>query len=835
MTEPRPEISVVIPTHARRGQLLRTLEALERQSLEPSRFEVIVALDAAADGTAAALAERGWRFDLRQAESARRAAGAARNAGAAIARAGRLVFLDDDIIVGAGFLAAHLRVAGDDPAVVVVGQSAPAIAGDGLFAEALRRWWTDRFHALSAPDHRFAYSDVMSGNLSIDRAPFERLGGFDTTLDCREDYELGYRLVAAGARIRYAADAHGLHHDTSDLRRSFDRARAEGRADVAIARKHPELFPFLLAAEMTAPGVRAWLLRQSVFRLAGPARLAAAGLGALLPVFEAAGLRRTWHRGSRMVRTHAYHRSVAEALGGQRELDALAGRAAEAARAQVPPVLGIELSGGIEAVRRQFVESGPLAFELRLGGKPVARVGAQPGLVVPGLRQFDAALDARIRDWAPGVMAAERMPPLPDEPLEAQGDPAERDADAGTALAELDLADWRFTPRGGGAGYPLRVLVRRGARPLGWISLDEPPPAGALMVALRDGVVRDAAICERFLADAVTATAPGPDPVPLTVVVCTRDRTERLQRCLAAIAGLDHPDFEVIVVDNAPATEATARLVAALPSVRYVREDRPGLDWARNRGLAEARTDIVAFTDDDTEVDRHWLSGISAAFADPEVAAVTGLVLPMSLGTAAERYFENVYGGMGKGFDPVTWRRTDLSPRAMLWANRFGVGANMAFRRSALNGIGGFDPALDVGTATRGGGDLEMFHRVVRRGGALAYTPSAVVWHEHRSGMGALRDQMRDNGSGFAAYLLAVGRSRAVGRATLLAFAVRDWIWGWLLRRLIWPQGSCRRLTLAELSGLFRAPGRYRRARITARRQGATDDPAAPLAEGREA
>ena len=80
----------------------------------------------------------------------------------------------------------------------------------------------------------------------------------------------------------------------------------------------------------------------------------------------------------------------------------------------------------------------------------------------------------------------------------------------------------------------------------------------------------------------------------ISVVICTQDRTDMLRRCLSAIRALDYPDYEVIVADNAPQTEATRDLVGELGGIRYVREDTPGLDWARNRGIAEARNPIVA-------------------------------------------------------------------------------------------------------------------------------------------------------------------------------------------------------------------------------------------------
>ena len=92
----------------------------------------------------------------------------------------------------------------------------------------------------------------------------------------------------------------------------------------------------------------------------------------------------------------------------------------------------------------------------------------------------------------------------------------------------------------------------------------------------------------------------------ITIVVCTRNRTAQLSTCLDTLLALDYSTYEIIIVDNAPSDNATYDLATSLP-VRYVREKRPGLDWARNRGIKEARYDIIAFTDDDVRVDPYWL------------------------------------------------------------------------------------------------------------------------------------------------------------------------------------------------------------------------------------
>jgi glycosyltransferase involved in cell wall biosynthesis len=363
-----------------------------------------------------------------------------------------------------------------------------------------------------------------------------------------------------------------------------------------------------------------------------------------------------------------------------------------------------------------------------------------------------------------------------------------------------------------------RVLVRQRGRPLGWVQLEQVDGEFSAE-ALRRALVSElgAHVMCASPDDASTFESPSP---PISVIVCTRDRAASLERCVQSLCALEYPEFEVIVVDNASVTDAT-RDVAARFNVRYVREDRPGLDWARNRGIAESRHELIAFTDDDVRVDSGWLHGIARGFSDPDVGAVTGMVAPMELATRAQVLFELHYGGMGKGVRPRVWDAAALAPTMAIACQHMGVGANMGFRRALLARIGGFDTALDVGTPAHGGGDLEMFHRVITSAAMLRYEPTAIVWHQHRREMRALRRQLYDNGRSFGVYLITMWRRSHIPRVATAWYSVG--IWGrWLVARLV--RGLLGRETLpvsllwAELWGATHAPWAYFRTRIRARR-----------------
>jgi glycosyltransferase involved in cell wall biosynthesis len=255
---------------------------------------------------------------------------------------------------------------------------------------------------------------------------------------------------------------------------------------------------------------------------------------------------------------------------------------------------------------------------------------------------------------------------------------------------------------------------------------------------------------ERFLANAPFAS----------VIVATRNRPELLQRCLKALLALRYPHYEIIVVDNAPGSTATADIIERsykhTPQVHYVREDRQGLSHARNRGIQEARGEILAITDDDVVVDSNWLLALAHGLQVSEkVVCVSGLVLPMELETQAQGWFEQ-YGGYGKGFTRRPFDMGEHHPKTPLFpytAGQLGTGANIGFRATYLRAMGGFDPALGAGTLARGGEDLFIFFQTVMQGHTIVYEPAALLYHPHHRDYAGLRKQMYSYGMGLTAYL----------------------------------------------------------------------------------
>ncbi|MHA6249057.1 glycosyltransferase family 2 protein [Pontibacter sp. CAU 1760] len=371
-----------------------------------------------------------------------------------------------------------------------------------------------------------------------------------------------------------------------------------------------------------------------------------------------------------------------------------------------------------------------------------------------------------------------------------------------------------------------RILIRLNNQPIGWVRNTCPPSRNVTQAQLKEAITQQLGVqlwhqaqhnsLKRGLSQPPaekTTEAAG-----ISVIVCTRNRASYLTTCLGSLLALDYPTFEIIIVDNAPSNNETFELVKNMP-VRYVLEKRPGLDWARNRGVAEARHNIVAFTDDDAQVDRLWLQAIANAFRDDAIAGVTGLVAPAELETRAQRIFEIGYGGMGHGFQKRTFTRLNLSDRKLLRAGSIGIGVNMAFRREALLRGGQFDVALDVGTPSHGAGDVELFHRLMALGYTLVYDPNMLVWHTHRRQLDETEKQIEANGRSFGCYLITCSRNKTVKSTAILQFLLIDWLYKWILKNLLKPPHCLpRRFSLIEFKGMLKSPVAYRKAQAEARK-----------------
>jgi glycosyltransferase involved in cell wall biosynthesis len=262
-----PCVSVVIPTFERCAALRRLLEALKRQSLPPSAFEVVVAIDGSGDDTLAMLESFSSPYRLAWVQQAHAGRAAACNAGVRRSRAELVVIFDDDMEPVPGCLEAHCSehrpqsrrcVMGASP--IIVERSAPA------HVRYVAAKFADHLERLAEPGHLFQIRDFYSGNVSVSRRELQAAGLFDERFReyGNEDLELAHRLVANGVELAYSADAVAVQRYDKSLRQLASDELSKGRTAVLFASMHPDAMPGLKLTALCAQSARRRALRRAL-------------------------------------------------------------------------------------------------------------------------------------------------------------------------------------------------------------------------------------------------------------------------------------------------------------------------------------------------------------------------------------------------------------------------------------------------------------------------------------------------------------------------------------------------------------------------------------------
>lgn len=386
-----------------------------------------------------------------------------------------------------------------------------------------------------------------------------------------------------------------------------------------------------------------------------------------------------------------------------------------------------------------------------------------------------------------------------------------------TKLIDLDLAHPLPTLSGLADYDQIQALVRLHGYPIGIVKL--PVTCGycyashlgqAILGQLRWPLVRQL-LNDRLAADpapqtlAIGALLQASPPLrtqgsrpSLTVAVCVTESDPNLSLCLAALQRLD-ANLEVLVIDNT--LEGLEQPEGQYPGMRWLREARQGIGWARNRAIRAAQGELIAYLSSRTIVDADWASAVSAIFqADPTVMAVTGLVLPYELETPVQQQFE--VSGWGRGCDRQWFQigAGERMPRELLahpW--RWGTGVNMVFRRALFEQIGEFKPDLS-GVSS----ELELFFRLLKAGQVLVYEPGAIGRYCYPSDPDALLAHHRDLGSA-SAYLQSGWQysDERLAAVQIGLWWTRTWHLKGLLRSLRGQHRLPLALTWAELQGAW--------------------------------
>ena len=235
-------VSVVVATYNRQDLLRRLLQQLDDQTISHERYEVIAVDDGSKEDTRTVLADVKTRYAHRIERQQNSGPAVARQRGVDLARGKIVVFLDDDMQVKPTFLEAHLRHH-DRENHVVLGRLRPDanIAEMVLFERFYARVMKQTGDDYASGKEPVRGHSIYTGNVSMPRALFLEVGGFDPQFRALEDEELGIRLEKAGASFAFADDAESVHgSDWTSMQKWMERAKRDGVFQTKVARKHPD-------------------------------------------------------------------------------------------------------------------------------------------------------------------------------------------------------------------------------------------------------------------------------------------------------------------------------------------------------------------------------------------------------------------------------------------------------------------------------------------------------------------------------------------------------------------------------------------------------------------
>jgi GT2 family glycosyltransferase len=204
--------------------------------------------------------------------------------------------------------------------------------------------------------------------------------------------------------------------------------------------------------------------------------------------------------------------------------------------------------------------------------------------------------------------------------------------------------------------------------------------------------------------------------VTLTIVIATYNRAYQLARLLASLGGQIRDGDELMIAENG--TPQPVKVPPSAPPLKHLHEPRGGKCRSQNRAIAESHGEVVVLLDDDLTVQAGYLDAVERFFTrNPEFAAMAGRILPA----------EDPEAKVGANWIYLDLPIFDRGDRVVEVPGV--LGANMAFRRSALDAVGPFDERLGPGAAGHEE-ETEMSQRLRRKGLRIGYAPEAVVYHE---------------------------------------------------------------------------------------------------------
>ncbi|MGB8191031.1 MAG: glycosyltransferase family 2 protein [Chitinophagaceae bacterium] len=378
MNPAETKITIIIPTHNRAPSTKRLLDKLALQTYPKELMEVIAVANSCEDNTVEMLRSYHALYAFQYAETSGAGPAVPRNKGASMAKGDILIFLDDDVDPSEGLAEAHVRAHEDDRSVVIgyLPLSMPERAG--YFRKNLKMWWENKFQQMRKQGYRYNYEDLISGNFSISAKLFNEVDGFITTLRCRDDYELGIRLLNSNANFKLSMEAHGLHCDeVTDFERSLKRKREEGRTDVKLWRTHPATTNSL-QNEYREKKFGFPESKKAYFLIHWPrlTDMYAKLVKGQLKIMERWGLRGKWSRASYRLLTYWYYRGLMDELKTQESL--LRYFSHEPDESGIKKT-DINLENGLKAAEAILDEERPHAATIFYGHEKIGTIPFKPG------------------------------------------------------------------------------------------------------------------------------------------------------------------------------------------------------------------------------------------------------------------------------------------------------------------------------------------------------------------------------------------------------------------------------------------------------------------------
>lgn len=199
----------------------------------------------------------------------------------------------------------------------------------------------------------------------------------------------------------------------------------------------------------------------------------------------------------------------------------------------------------------------------------------------------------------------------------------------------------------------------------------------------------------------------------ISIIVPVYNGERTLNECIDSLINLEYPKdkLEIIIVDN-NSTDSTRNIIERYPVICAL-ETKVGSYAARNKGIYISKGEIQLFTDSDCVVDKYWAQNIIKKFNDTSVGLIGGKVITYNPTSIVERYLESI-----SSLD----NETSIKSRKPSV-----VTANAAIRKQILVEIGFFDDSFTSG------GDYDVSWRIHQKGHVIAYEPTAIVYHNHKT------------------------------------------------------------------------------------------------------